>query len=291
MAGRAGLVGTQNIRNNQSRVGGLDHIAATGTIVEAVDNQPWSGEANVHVSIVDWVKTQDPKLLPEKRRLWSKVDLSLPLLDGTSPKPGRSRVVTPGKRHAMRKDKSYELDSRECDFINSALSDKADVSGAKILQANVRPQRCFQGVVTGYNGFVLSKPERQELLLSDPNSKRVVKPYLVGRDLVSGTGRPTRFVIDFDSVDIYSAQHYEGAFEHVKRTRFAGGAKHREKGRNDRYGRREKATSRSLVAILERAQGTANGAEAIAAVSCLFAGDEAADPLFRRPIHPARRRR
>ena len=56
VAGRAGLVGTQNIRNNQSRVGGLDHIAAGGTIVEAVDNQPWSGEANVHVSIANWVK-------------------------------------------------------------------------------------------------------------------------------------------------------------------------------------------------------------------------------------------
>ena len=48
--GRAGLVGTQNIRNNEARVGGLDHIVASGTIVEAVDNQPWSGEANVHVS-------------------------------------------------------------------------------------------------------------------------------------------------------------------------------------------------------------------------------------------------
>ena len=59
VAGRAGLVGTQNIRNNQSRVGGLDYVVQTGTIVEAVDNQPWSGEANVHVSIANWVKTQD----------------------------------------------------------------------------------------------------------------------------------------------------------------------------------------------------------------------------------------
>ena len=72
-AGRAGLVGTQNIRNNKSREGGLDHVVSTGTIIEAVDNQPWSGEANVHVSIVNWVKTQDPALLPEKRRLWFRV--------------------------------------------------------------------------------------------------------------------------------------------------------------------------------------------------------------------------
>lgn len=57
-AGRAGLVGTQNIRNNQSRIGGLDHIVSHGgVIVEAVENQPWSGEAAVHVSIANWVKT------------------------------------------------------------------------------------------------------------------------------------------------------------------------------------------------------------------------------------------
>jgi hypothetical protein len=76
MAGRAGLVGTQNIRNNQSRVGGLDYIARTGTIIEAVDNQPWSGEANVHVSIANWVKTQDAALLPKARKLWFKVEPS-----------------------------------------------------------------------------------------------------------------------------------------------------------------------------------------------------------------------
>ena len=76
VAGRAGLVGTQNIRNNQSRVGGLDYVVQTGTIVEAVDNQPWSGEANVHVSIANWVKTQDSVLLPNKRRLWFRVQPS-----------------------------------------------------------------------------------------------------------------------------------------------------------------------------------------------------------------------
>ena len=205
VSGRAGLVGTQNIRNNKSRVGGLDHIVQTGTIIEAVDNQPWSGEANVHVSIVDWVKTQNARLLPEKRRLWFKVD----------PPAGATK---PRKRGAGPASKDYEVNSRQCAFINSALSDKTDVSGACVLQTNVQPQRCFQGVVTGYNGFVLSKQQRDELLISEPNSKRVVKPYLVGRDLVSGTGRPTRFVIDFDSVDIYSAQHYKRAFSHVEGT-------------------------------------------------------------------------
>src|SRR5207248_1790026 len=72
-SGRAGLVGTQNIRNNQSRVGGLDYIVSSGTIVEAVDNQPWSAEADVHVSIVNWIKTKRQDLIPASRRLWTQL--------------------------------------------------------------------------------------------------------------------------------------------------------------------------------------------------------------------------
>ncbi|HWL95128.1 MAG TPA: DNA methyltransferase [Phycisphaerae bacterium] len=147
VAGRAGLVGTQNIRNNQSRVGGLDHIVKSGVIVEAVENQPWSGEANVHVSIVNWVKTSEPPtevggrntpspskpskgegrsegdslkklLIPDKRKLWFKVLPSLPLLENGKGKR-HTRVETPSKRREARKDKSYELDFRESSNINS----------------------------------------------------------------------------------------------------------------------------------------------------------------------------
>ena len=104
--GRAGLVGTQNIRNNQSRVGGLDYVVQSGTIVEAVDDQPWSGEANVHVSIANWVKTQDPDLLPSKRNLWFKVQ-----------PPPASRELSPSGSGSAAKD--YDLDCRECDDIES----------------------------------------------------------------------------------------------------------------------------------------------------------------------------
>ncbi len=86
LAGRAGLVGTQNIRNNQSRVGGLDHVVKDGTIIEAVENQPWSGEANVHVSIANWVKTQDPELLPPSFRLWKTGESS----QGTETNPKKA---------------------------------------------------------------------------------------------------------------------------------------------------------------------------------------------------------
>jgi type II restriction/modification system DNA methylase subunit YeeA len=48
---RAGLVGTNTIRQNYSREGGLDFIVANGgTIIEAVSSQPWSGDAAVDVS-------------------------------------------------------------------------------------------------------------------------------------------------------------------------------------------------------------------------------------------------
>ena len=121
VAGRAGLVGTQNIRNNQSRVGGLDYVVKTGTIIEAVDNQPWSGEANVHVSIANWVKTQDPAF-SEKRRLWFKVE----------PSAGSKKLREQGTGPAA---KEYELDMRECLAINSTLSDQTDVSAAKHFDA------------------------------------------------------------------------------------------------------------------------------------------------------------
>jgi transposase-like protein/methylase of polypeptide subunit release factors len=107
VAGRAGLVGTQNIRNNQSRVGGLDYIARTGTIIEAVENQPWSGEANVHVSIANWVKTQEAALLPKTRKLWFKVE-------PTAARKLRKRGTGPAS-------KEYELEEGGIAFEDIAM--------------------------------------------------------------------------------------------------------------------------------------------------------------------------
>jgi SAM-dependent methyltransferase len=55
--GRAGLVGTNMIRRGENRRAALDYIIANnGFIYNAIPNQKWSGEANVHVSIVNWCK-------------------------------------------------------------------------------------------------------------------------------------------------------------------------------------------------------------------------------------------
>ncbi len=57
VGGRAGLIGTNTIRQNDSRAGGLGYIVENGgQIVDAVGSREWAGEAAVHVSVVNWVK-------------------------------------------------------------------------------------------------------------------------------------------------------------------------------------------------------------------------------------------
>jgi hypothetical protein len=200
MAGRAGLVGTQNVRNNQSRVGGLDHIVETGTILEAVDNQPWSGEADVNVSIVNWAKTQESSLLPKKRVIWSL----------TKPQPGPRALRLRGSGPAT---KEYELDKRECAFINSALSDGADRHAAKILTCNKTPKRCFQGKIPGYDEFLLDEATAKRLARDSPG---VVVPYLTGRELLSEF-RIARWALDFRDMNMMEAAGQKSAFEYCRR--------------------------------------------------------------------------
>ncbi len=204
VAGRAGLVGTQNIRNNASRVGGLDRIAKDGTIIDAVDNQPWSGEANVHVSIANWVKTQDKSLLPAKCRLWSKVE-------STIGKPRKKSANGPAS-------KEFDLTYRDVERINSALSDQTDVSGAVPLTYSTSHYVVSQGVTPGAKGFVLSLAAADTICEKDKSSQEVIFPYLIGRELLKGDGSPERAVIDFGAMNILEARHYSGAFNHITHT-------------------------------------------------------------------------
>jgi type II restriction/modification system DNA methylase subunit YeeA len=57
--GRVGLVATNSISQGKSRVAALDYITQNdGYIHEAISTEPWSAEAKVHVSIVNWCKTK-----------------------------------------------------------------------------------------------------------------------------------------------------------------------------------------------------------------------------------------
>lgn len=202
VAGRAGLVGTQNIRNNQSRVGGLDYVVKTGTIVEAVENQPWSGEAKVHVSIANWVKTQEAVLLPKSRKLWIKVELS------AAAKKLRKRGSGPAA-------KDYELDVRECEEISSGLSDQTDVSATGPLVCNTEPQRCFNGQMVGHEGLLLNEEQRAAITSKDPKSAEVIFPYLNGVDALTQLSLD-RHVIDFGQRNQFDAASFPGAFDWVK---------------------------------------------------------------------------
>lgn len=215
--GRAGLVGTQNIRNNQSRVGGLDHIVANGgVIVEAVENQPWSGEANVHVSIANWVKAgpvrqnEDSQLIPRSRRLWSVADRHSGALE-IAPQPARLRTATKGKRGRSVKGKSYELTARTCGAINSALSDSINLATKRPLHCNKLPKRCFQGKIPGYEGFMLDR----RALLALGGESEVVVPFVTGRELLNPF-RIERWAIDFGNRDLSEAAKFALPFNHVK---------------------------------------------------------------------------
>ncbi|MCL1462915.1 class I SAM-dependent DNA methyltransferase [Argonema galeatum] len=61
---RAGLVGTNTISQGQSRKAALDYITQNGGyIYDVISTQPWSGEAKVHISIINWLKTSETKEL------------------------------------------------------------------------------------------------------------------------------------------------------------------------------------------------------------------------------------
>jgi hypothetical protein len=61
--GRAGLVATNSIAEGRNREASLAYIVDSGGVItNAISSQDWPGEANVHVSVVNWVKK--PRELP-----------------------------------------------------------------------------------------------------------------------------------------------------------------------------------------------------------------------------------
>ena len=184
--GRAGLVGTNTIRQNYSREGGLDYILSNGgTIVEAVSSQVWSGDAAVHVSIVNWVKGQ----APGPKKLFKQLGDSL-----DSPW------------------QVYELEN-----INAALSPGVDVTKARSIRANSESPACYQGQTHGHKGFLLHPNEAAEFYQSVPINREVLFPYLTAEELfASKPPCPQRYVIDFHPRDIFEAGRYELPFQRIK---------------------------------------------------------------------------
>jgi hypothetical protein len=57
---RAGLVGTNSVSQNRARSASLQYIVDNGGVItDAVSSQKWPGEAKVHVSLVNWIKSPE----------------------------------------------------------------------------------------------------------------------------------------------------------------------------------------------------------------------------------------
>ncbi len=182
--GRAGLVGTNTIRQNYSREGGLDYIVANGgTISGAVSTEVWSGDAQVHVSIVNWTKGE---VLGEKVLTLQRGD----------------RIDSPWETYTVNR-------------INSALSIGCDVSTAIRLDANSKSTGCFEGQQPGHDGFRISASEAKSLI--DQGCEPVILPYLNGDELLGSEYiRAPRFIIDFGERDTFAARQFDAAMQIVR---------------------------------------------------------------------------
>ena len=183
---RAGLVGTNTIRQNYSREGGLDYIVANGgTITEAVSTMVWPGDAVVHVSIANWIKGD---VTGQKKLSWQ---------DGDARDSEWSEILL--------------------ERIPSSLSAKLDVTGARSLLANASSGACFQGQTHGHEGFLLSPDEARAMRRANKKNADVLFPYLTGDDMLTEQrGQPSRWVIDFHPREQLDARAYDLPFKHLK---------------------------------------------------------------------------
>lgn len=184
--GRAGLVATNTIRQNEGREASLDYVVNHGgAITDAVSTQVWSGDAAVHVSIVNWLKG----------------------IDG-----GVKKLTT---QQGDKVSDPWKIE--EVGFIPATLSTGLDLSKASRLIASEKAKKCFTGQNPVNAGFFLEPHEAEELIAADPRNKEVIFPYMIGRDLIA-EGGPTRWIIDFAQRDLFEAMSYPLPFGHIKQT-------------------------------------------------------------------------
>lgn len=178
----AGLVGTNTIRQNYSRMGGLDYIVEKGgTILDSVSTEVWSGDAAVYVSIATWKK-------------------------GTE---NRNKTLS----FQIGDSKNAPFEEYELDEINSALS-LSDATKANVLQCNRNSSACYQGQTHGNKYFLLTKEQAKDYLKEEKN-RNVLHPYLIGEELLGQYhSQPQRYVIDFRKAqDVFQVAEYRDLYE------------------------------------------------------------------------------
>jgi hypothetical protein len=154
-----------------------------GAITEAIAHQVWSGEAAVHVSIVNWVKGE----AEGSKKLFSQLGDA--------------------------KDSPWKCE--ELSNIGPTLTTKTDVTAARRLATNENAKKCFTGQNPVNAGFFLQPEEARAMIKADSKNREVLFPYMIGRDLIE-YGGPTRWIIDFAKRDMLAAMRYELPFARVK---------------------------------------------------------------------------
>lgn len=170
--GRAGLVATNTVRQNETREATLDYVVDNGGVItEAVSTQPWSGDAAVHVSIINWIKEPDRATAARPKVLWLN--------------DGELRLELP--------------------TIPPALTAAADVRTAKALTVNRRPTLIFQGQTPGVTeGFELDEAGKAALIGDASSSATYVHPFIGGNDILDEL-EIKRFIIDLPHDDLVLA--------------------------------------------------------------------------------------
>jgi hypothetical protein len=165
---RAGLVGTNSISQNRARGASLQYVLDTGGVItNAVSTQDWPGEANVDVSIVNWLKQPDS---PPGN----------PRLDGV---PLNEPVSASLRPWSLAVERSRRLPENE--------------------------GFAFYGPIPGSRGFILTSAEAESLLAANPTWRDVVRPYLIGDDILSRPDQsPSRYIIDFGFRTLEEARAY-----------------------------------------------------------------------------------
>lgn len=176
--GRAGLVATNSIAQENAREASLDYVVERGgVLVDVVPTQQWQGDANVHVALINWIHQPPPDQQPAEFRI-----------DHT---PVESGIGTDLRPAAVSTVGAVELDA------NDGIA--------------------FQGPIPGNRGFIIDDETAQELLSrSDADYRQVVKRYLDADDIFSSpTQKPSRWIIDFGHMSLEEAQQFSAALEIV----------------------------------------------------------------------------
>lgn len=182
--GRAGFVATNTIRQNASRESSLGYIVDNGGIItDAVASEPWSGEAGVSVSIVNWVKDGQDVQVPETKVLWLE--------------EGNVRLELPE--------------------ITPSLSPEIDLRKSHSLAVNKKPKVFFQGQTPGVTlGYIIEETDRKVAQRLMVDSAPVVHPFLGGDEILHELG-PIRWVVDIDETDsIKATNKYPSAMAHLR---------------------------------------------------------------------------